>query len=311
MKRRDFMSSVVAAGAAAAVAPYVYAGETSWQFNCFTKHLQWLDYAETAEVLKHAGYDGADLTVRPGGHVLPERVEDDLPQAVHAFNAIGLQVPMIVTAVTRADDPLHEKVLRTAKSLGVKIYRMGYLSYDDTLGIEASIDNLHPQIKELAELNREIGITGAYQNHAGRRIGGPVWDLRWLLDGINPHHLGIQYDIKHATAEGGRSWILGLKLLAEHINCLALKDFLWQKNDRDQWRDNPVPMGTGMTDYSKFFDTIKNLGIHAPITMHLEYEMPHQLLKDAEHGEIKSAEVKVYKRDLDVAKEMMRKSGLS
>ena len=32
-----------------------------------------------AEVVAENGFDGADLTVRPGGQVLPENVEKDLP----------------------------------------------------------------------------------------------------------------------------------------------------------------------------------------------------------------------------------------
>ncbi len=310
MNRREFVKTLGASSALIALKPTHLAAAESWQFNCFTKHLQWLDFKETAEVLKAAGYDGADLTVRPGGHVEPERVEDDLPKAVEAFGSVGLKVPMMVTAVTRADDPVQEKVLRTAKKLGVQLYRMGYLSYLKNRGIEESIDDLRPQMMELADLNREIGITGAYQNHAGTRIGGPVWDLRRLLKGIDPNHLGIQYDIKHATAEGGRSWIIGMKLVAEHINCFALKDFLWQKNKDGQWRDDPVPMGSGMTDYKSFFESVKELGIHVPITVHLEYEMPHQVLKEASHDKKKAAEVDVYKHDLDVTKSMMQKSGL-
>ena len=311
MNRRSFLSTIAGASAALSLVPRrAFAAENSWQFNCFTKHLQWLDFKEPAEVLKAAGYDGGDLTVRPGGHVEPERVEEDLPKAVQAFESLGLTIPMMVTSVTRADDPVQEKVLRVAKQLGIVLYRMGYLSYDEKLGIEGSVENLRPQILELADLNREIGITGAYQNHAGARIGGPVWDLHLLLDGIDAKHLGIQYDIKHATAEGGRSWILGLKLVAEHINCLALKDFLWQQNDRSQWHDNPVPMGTGMVDYTQFFKTIKQLNIRVPITMHLEYEMPHQQMQEASHAEKKAAEVRVYKRDLDAAREMMRETGL-
>lgn len=310
MNRRDFVRTLGASSALLAFKPTLQASTDPWQFNCFTKHLQWLDYKETAEVLKAAGYDGADLTVRPGGHVEPERVEEDLPKAVEAFKSVGLKVPMMVTAVTRADDPVQEKVLRTAKQLGVHLYRMGYLSYKKNRGIEESIDDLRPQMMELADLNREIGITGAYQNHAGTRIGGPVWDLRRLLNGIDPKHLGIQYDIKHATAEGGRSWIIGMKLVAEHINCFALKDFLWQKNESGQWRDDPVPMGSGMTDYKTFFDTVRELGMHMLITVHLEYEMPHQVLTGASHDEKKAAEVDVYKRDLGVTKSMMQKSGL-
>lgn len=310
MNRRKFITTIAAAGSAVAVRPSFSAEGSVFQFNCFSKHLQWLDYQETAEVLKSAGYDGVDLTVRPGGHVAPERAEEDLPRAVETFAAVGLKVPMIVTSVTRADDPVQEKILRTAAALGVKIYRMGYLNYETALGIEGSIAQLRPQMQELADLNRQIGITGAYQNHAGTRIGGAVWDLWVLLKDVAPQHLGIQYDIKHATAEGGRSWILGLQLVAEHINCLALKDFLWQQNDRGQWSDNPVPMGTGMVDYPAFFAAVKNLNILVPITMHLEYVMPHQEFAGAAHEIKKAKEIEVYWRDLSVAKVMLRKSGL-
>ena len=45
----------------------------------FSKHLQWANVKEAAAVAKEIGYDGIDLTVRAGGHVLPERVEADLP----------------------------------------------------------------------------------------------------------------------------------------------------------------------------------------------------------------------------------------
>ena len=48
----------------------------------FSKHLQFLDYNSMSEVTAEMGFNGLDLTVRPKGHVLPERVADDLPKAV-------------------------------------------------------------------------------------------------------------------------------------------------------------------------------------------------------------------------------------
>jgi len=310
MTRRDFLYTTTVSAIALNAAGLKALPSNSFSFHCFSKHLQWLDYADTARVLKSAGYDGVDLTVRPGGHVEPERVEADLPRAVEAFRRQGLAVPMIVTAIKRADEKYAEKTLRTAQAMGVQIYRMGYLNYDKNAGIEASIQNLRPQVKELADMNREIGISGAYQNHAGTRIGGPVWDLRQLLKGIDKKYLGIQYDVKHATAEGSRSWILGLQLVAEHINCLALKDFLWMKKDNGTWRDMPVPMGTGMTDYELFYKTLKELNIICPITMHLEYQMPHQIYKDESKAFKIEKEIKVYKRDVDVVKAAMKNKGL-
>ena len=45
----------------------------------FTKHLPLTSYKELAGTLRSMGFPGADLTVRPRGHVLPENVGRDLP----------------------------------------------------------------------------------------------------------------------------------------------------------------------------------------------------------------------------------------
>ena len=44
----------------------------------FSKQLQWMNYQEMASSVAGMGYDGIDLTVRKEGHVLPERVAEDL-----------------------------------------------------------------------------------------------------------------------------------------------------------------------------------------------------------------------------------------
>ena len=44
------------------------------KIHIFSKHLQFLIYKDMAEAAAEMGFDGIDLTVRPNGHVLPERV---------------------------------------------------------------------------------------------------------------------------------------------------------------------------------------------------------------------------------------------
>src|SRR5215213_6799677 len=39
----------------------------------FSKHLAELAWADLGQAVRQAGFDGVDLTVRPGGHVLPAR----------------------------------------------------------------------------------------------------------------------------------------------------------------------------------------------------------------------------------------------
>src|SRR5205814_8116826 len=54
------------------------------KIHIFSKHLQFLNYHDMAEAAAEMGFDGIDLTVRPSGHVLTERVETDMPKAVEA-----------------------------------------------------------------------------------------------------------------------------------------------------------------------------------------------------------------------------------
>ena len=94
------------------------------QICIFSKHLHWLNFKEVGEFTKQLGYDGVDLTVRKGGHVPPEKVVELLPKAVDEIKSAGVEVPMMATNINDADDPLTEKILKTASECGIKYYRM-------------------------------------------------------------------------------------------------------------------------------------------------------------------------------------------
>ena len=117
--------------------------------SIFSKQLQWLDYDEMARVAAEIGFDGVDLTVRPQGHVLPERVEEDLPRAMEAVQKAGLNIYMIATSITSADDPYTEKILKTASSLGIRHYRTGWMYYDDSRPVEETISQVQQQLGRL------------------------------------------------------------------------------------------------------------------------------------------------------------------
>lgn len=290
--RREFVGLVTAATAtlpfaglapsAGAAVPAAPAGPGT--LHVFSKPLQWLDYAGTAAIIAEAGFGGIDYTVRPAGHVLPEKVQDDLPRAVEAAKKAGLKVEMITTAITTVQDKFTEPLLRTAAKLGVKYYRLGNFSYDTKLGIWESQQKLKPQLGELAALNRSLGLHGCIQNHAGPRVGGPVWDLHELVRDLDPRWFGVQYDIRHAVAEGGQSWPLALRLLAPWIRCTDLKDFKWEQSPGKAAIDN-VPIGQGVVNFDAYFKLVAELGLHGPRSVHFEYppfERAPRPLSDAE-----------------------------
>jgi L-ribulose-5-phosphate 3-epimerase len=237
----------------------------------FSKHLQWLPFADVGPVIADAGFTAVDLTVRPGGHVLPERVEVDLPRAVETLRQSGLTVPLITTAIIAAGDPLTRRVLATARQVGVTHYRMGYWTFPANADPLNALRELKPRAAALAALNRHVGIRGGYQNHVGTRVGGSVWDLGILLEGIEPDGLGVQYDIRHAVAEGGESWPVALRMIAPHIDTIALKDFVWAKRADGRWEPRSVPLGEGMVNFDAYIRTLLARGPLPPATMHFEY----------------------------------------
>jgi L-ribulose-5-phosphate 3-epimerase len=280
LSRREFIARTTAAGLAVGAlgtasrvsgAPIADRRKVEPVIAVFSKHLQWLPFAEVGPVIADSGFDAVDLTVRPDGHVLPERVEDDLPRAVETLRKSGLSVPLITTGITDAADPLTRRVLATARKVGVSHYRMGYWNFPPNVDPLAALRALKPRAAALAALNREIGIRGGYQNHVGTRVGGSVWDLGILLEGIEPDGLGVQYDIRHAVAEGGESWPVALRMIAPHIDTVALKDLVWAKRPDGRWEPRSVPLGEGMVKFEPYLRQLLARGPLPPATMHFEY----------------------------------------
>jgi sugar phosphate isomerase/epimerase len=276
----------------------------------FSKHLQWLDYKGMAQRTAELGFDGIDLTVRSGGHVLPDRVEADLPKAVEAIKSAGIKPLMMATDINDPDDPKTEKILRTASALGIQYYRLGKYRYNDSKSIVSTLNEARPKIRDLAAMNKHYNIHGDYQNHAGSRyVGAPVWDLWELLKDLDPKYIGCQFDIRHATVEGGLAWPLHLKIISPWIKTLVVKDFFWEKQ-KSRWQPVNCPLGKGAVDFIHYFQLLKTLSISGPVSVHYEYD-----LGGANHGAAKLTMEKekvltAIRRDLELLKTHLRENDL-
>ncbi len=232
----------------------------------FVKFLQSMENDALAKSIAALGFDGIEATVRDQGQVLPAQVVDDLPPLVEALARHGLEITVMASSVNRVDQPHTEKVLRTAAGLGITKYRMAYYRYDEARPIVSQLDALRPVVRELAALNRELGLTAVYQNHAGNRIvGASVWDLRYLLQDIDPSDVGVAFDIRHATVEGGMAWPIDFGVIRPHLGAVYVKDFVW-----DGRKPKNVPLGAGRVDAS-FFKKLKSSTFTGPISLHVEY----------------------------------------
>jgi L-ribulose-5-phosphate 3-epimerase len=241
------------------------------QLVVFSKHLPDLNYEELGKTAKELGFDGVDLTVRPKGHVLPERAAEDLPRAVDTLRKHGLSVPMITTEITSATDPAANPILRTAASLGIPFFKPGYWRY--TKGpVEARVKEVGADVRRLAMLAAEHRIAMGLHNHSGDYVGEAVWDTWEMIRDLDPRWTGFYYDPGHAAIEGGLGGHdVSMRLALPRLKMVAVKDFIWRK-EASGWKSVWCPMGEGAVDWKTALGALKGAGYSGPISVHAEYQ---------------------------------------
>ena len=75
-------------------------------FCVFTKPFQSLSYDDLADLVAELGFDGIEGTIRPGGHITPEQVPDELPKMVEALRKRNLELTIMASGINNADDKL-------------------------------------------------------------------------------------------------------------------------------------------------------------------------------------------------------------
>jgi sugar phosphate isomerase/epimerase len=191
---------------------------------------------------------------------------EKLPAFVAALAKQNLKVIVMASSIRRADK-LAETQLRAAKAAGITRYRLEHLKYDLSKPIVPQIANFKAQLTDLAAMNAEIGVQGLYQNHRGNNfVGGPIWDMVGMLEGIDVKHLGMAFDFAHATVEGANAWELNFRRAVPHVVAVYFKDY--RLNGR-QW--SACPLGEGVVQARAAALVKQLLPPTTPISLHIEY----------------------------------------
>ncbi len=242
------------------------------RFCIFSKHLPDLEWGDLAAATIDMGFDGIDLTVRPKGHVLPERVAEDLPRAADAIKAKGTTISMISTEITSADQPTARAIFAAAGKAGIGLIKVGYWKYA-LKDVRAEVAAMGRDLAGLATLAKQHGVTIGVHNHHGN-LGSALWEIAPHIDPLDPGAIGYYFDPRHAFAEGGGvGWKAATLLVAPRLKMIAVKDMFWAKGPKG-WAIQNCPMGEGMLDWPWFATAITRASFAGPISVHLEYEIP-------------------------------------
>ncbi len=265
----------------------------------FEKVFEALNYEELADAVARTGADGIEATIRANGHIKPAVAADEVPKMNEALRQRGRRIVIAATDVRGADDPESERLLRVLQANGVTHYRLGHYQYDLGKPMPEQVANYAAQAKDVAAMNKAIGIQGLYQNHSGGRyLGALGWDAVWTLQGIEPDAFGLALDTRHLIKDTGSSWKTAVAACKPHIRSIYVKDGMWHGPRGDQYKD--VALDTGFVN-SGIFNEIRRGLKPMPLCIHMEWLGYRVFLKN----EIPAA-IEAHQRDLATLRRWMK-----
>ncbi len=277
--RRQFIRAAVPVAAALGLAPAAAGRAFGLEASgfrppvaVFSKVYQELklDFEQSAEVTAAAGLDGVDCAVREGGEIQPAQAAEQMPRYAEALRRHGTGMLLLTTGIVGVSSPHASEVLRTGKQLGIRYYRLGYWLHRPGLPPEKLLAEARPSLKDLAAMNKELGLCGVYQNHSAgsdrsrRNAGCDLAELYEMVKDLDPDQIGVAFDLAHAILEHGDGWREHFERLKPHIRVLYVKDA--------RRGSGFVRFGQGELGPTGFFQSLARMNYRAPLSMHIEFD---------------------------------------
>src|SRR5215469_4271809 len=246
ISRRGFVAGLAARAAVQPKAGAAPRARTGPLLCLDSRLLPDVDYSQLGTFLSGFGFDGCDLSVEPGGTVLPEQSPVDLVRAIEVISGEGFEVPVITTSFFGILEPWARNVLGLSGRSGVTYFRTGYSRFPERLAGRRN------EIAGLMSYGRAAEIGMAVPYPAGEA----------LIRDLDPEWIGYDFDTTQETVEA----------VLPRLRMVRLRDAR-----KDGNRAVACPLGEGMVDWAAFFGTLARARFSGPLTVTLTYQAADRL----------------------------------
>ena len=251
------------------------------KFVLFTDDIRDLSIRDACRAAKKAGFDGLDLTLRPGGHVVPENAGPGLAEAHQVADEEGFAISMATTAITAADALYAEQVI-DAVHFRIPAIKLGYWHYQPFGTAMKQFDEARRKLEGIIRLARRYHVRPCVHLHSGKLIANTPLIYQLLKD-FSPDDVGAYVDTMHMTVEGGDAgWEMALDLVKPWVALVGVKNFLFHPTKRDEfglpiYEPRITPLAEGMVRLPAFFKRLKEIGYDGIVSLHSEYRGDNSL----------------------------------
>lgn len=238
----------------------------------FTKTLRELDQTQLVDFTTRNKLDGLDLAVRPGYPIDPENALNELPNFAKRMADAGKGIGLISapTDLNRANDPKAIAICEAAGKAGVPFVKMGYFPFQ--VDFHKEMKRAKETLISFANLAQKNHIRILYHTHSGSNLGCNGVGLSWLLEGIDPHFIGVLLDPGHLSLCGG-PFPMEYDAIKTKVALLALKDMLPTKQPGKVGQSvKVVPAGLGIVDWNSVGGALRKGQYAGMASIHGEYE---------------------------------------
>ncbi len=257
MKRRAFITTATKAALTTSVLGSLAHSQTksSWQIGIFTRPWAEFDYQVAFDEMVKAGYKYAGVMTAPGGLIIDVETSEQKATMVgkHAKDR-GLTI-LSVYGGQFYEDQSKEAAINGLKKLIDNVHACGSASLLlGGTGDKKAFDNYHNAVAACCDFAAERNVALVLKPHGGLNTTGP--DCRKFIERVSHPNFQLWYDpgnIYYYT-DGKLDPIKDVETVADIVKGMCVKDYIHPKQVA-------LTPGTGMVDFPKLFDKLKNKGM--------------------------------------------------